>query len=220
VLSIQCNVTLLVYRFLCQVELNLKRSCQHFAVQCEPNIPGLCMMLPSVNEWLNYRTSFIDWFQPHMIVHDHCHKMWCVHGTSMYVWSYFPQVDHVFRITTTECRMIWRQFIQWMHACTDHNYWLMTWKGIIKHCIGGRGNLHQKGSIRLHIILSWSVLTCTGSVFKSSLSLMFVFANHRVVIESVISHAGNVEYTLASTLAGCVCSFKFTKDYFKPAPCV
>jgi hypothetical protein len=32
VLSIQWNVTRVVYRVLCQVELNLKRSCQH--LQC------------------------------------------------------------------------------------------------------------------------------------------------------------------------------------------
>jgi hypothetical protein len=35
ILSIQCNVTRIIYRLLCQVELNMKRSCQHFTVQCK-----------------------------------------------------------------------------------------------------------------------------------------------------------------------------------------
>jgi hypothetical protein len=33
VLSIQCNVPRVAYRLLCQVELNMKQSCQHFTVE-------------------------------------------------------------------------------------------------------------------------------------------------------------------------------------------
>jgi hypothetical protein len=36
-----CNVTRVVYRFSCQVELNMNRSCQHFAVQWDVNTTKL-----------------------------------------------------------------------------------------------------------------------------------------------------------------------------------